>query len=226
VLTEGKPQRHSPALLEEHGVLAGGSLETYFPTRKWRDLGEIALGEDTFVIAEHLAGGLNAFSTATAGVNQAYAFAAPTARYGSIYACGESWLTDSLADWVPGRYTVFDTNEGAKLGNSIGQLREREYDDEPEPSQAVIDQTSILVREADSLMRGTMPEGAVSTFYGEVNVTWRRDNDIVRLACFPNRPSILQFGNLSQPLDPYQSIQNPTGQDVATHLNALIDQAR
>jgi hypothetical protein len=127
---------------------------------------------------------------------------------------------------MPGFFRAFGVHEGEKLISIIGQLRGQEYDDEPEPSEAVIDRISALARDADNLMGGSMPEGTVSTFYGEVNVTWRRDNDIVRLACFPNRPGMLQFGNLSQPLDPYQSIQNPTAEDVAIHLNALMRQVR
>jgi hypothetical protein len=207
-------------------MLAGGSLETYFPNQKWRGLGGIVLGDDAFIITEHLLGGLNAYSTATIGANQAYASTVPTTSRNSIYAYGRSSLADSLPDWVEGFYTTLGKNAGAKLVSRIGQLRGREYDDEPEPSEAVIDQLSTLVRDADNLMHGSMPEGAVSTFYGEVNVTWRRDNDIVRLACFPNRPSMLQFGNLSQPLHPYQSIPSPTAEDIAIHLNALIRQVR
>jgi hypothetical protein len=122
---------------------------------------------------------------------------------------------------LPSLYINAGRSEGDKLVARIGQLREQEYDDEPEPSVAVIDQISALIRDADNLMLGSMPEGTVSTFYGEVNVTWRRENDIVRLACFSNRPSILQFGNLSQPLNPYQSIQDPTADVVASHLNVL-----
>lgn len=205
-------------------MLAGGSLETYFPNRKWRGPGEIVLGDDTFIVTEHLLGGLNAYNTATIGANQAYA--APTTPRSSIYAYGISSLADSLPDWAEWFYTTIGKSEGAKLVSRIGQLRGREYDDEPQPSEAVIDQLSTLVRDADTLMDGSMPEGTVATFYGEVNVTWRRDNDIVRLACFPNRPSMLQFGNLSQPLYPYQSIQSPTAEDVATRLNALIRQMR
>ncbi|MGB6946139.1 MAG: hypothetical protein WBE37_27325 [Bryobacteraceae bacterium] len=109
---------------------------------------------------------------------------------------------------------------------SIAQLADQEYEDEPAPSAGVINQISSLIREATGLLAQPMPEGVVATFYGEINVTWRRDSTIVRLACFPNRPSILQVGNLSQPLAPYQSQQNPTAQDVAQRLNALSQVVR
>jgi hypothetical protein len=125
-------------------------------------------------------------------------------------------------DWLPGPYIT----EAAALLHRIGQLRTGEYDEEPRPSEAVIEKISALIRDAGDRMHGSMPDGIVSTFYGELNVTWRRDNEIVRLACFPNRPTILQYGNLSQPLNPYQSLQNPSADDVASHLAALINPAR
>lgn len=205
-----EPQRYSP----EHGMLASGSLETYFPRQNRTDPGDFVLGEDAFVIAGYLSSGLSAVSTATEGANFS---GVPTTSRNSTCSFG-----DSFADWVPGFYAAFAPTEGLKIVAKIGQLREQEYDDEPEPSEDVIDKISALIRDADELMPGSMPEGTVSTFYGEVNVTWRRNSNIVRLACFSNRPAMLQFGNLSQPLDPYQSIAAPSAENVAHHLSALM----
>lgn len=215
------PRGGSPATLEKRGMLASGSLETYFPPRKW-DLGWIAPGEDVFAIAEHLARGRNAFSTAARGANQTcVSCVPPISQNYYICASGKSWFVDS-PDWLPGFYGIVRKNGGAALIDRIRKLREQEYDDEPAPSEPVVDQICTALRDVENLMHGSMPEGTVSTFYGEVNATWRRDNDIVRLTCFPNRPSILQFGNLSQPLGSYQSIQNPTAENVADHLSALM----
>jgi len=106
----------------------------------------------------------------------------------------------------------------------LGRLRElanKEDDDEPPPSEAVIDRMSSFLREASAAMENPMPEGIASTFYGEINVTWRKGTEIVRIACFPNRPSILQSGNLSQPLGTYRSFSEPTAVDIATQLDLL-----
>jgi hypothetical protein len=103
----------------------------------------------------------------------------------------------------------------------IAQIANQVDEDEAPPTPAVITQTSNLIRQAGSSLRTSMPEAVVSTFYGEINVTWRNGNDIVRLACFPNRPSILQFGNLSQPLGSYQSQPDPSAEDLAERLDAL-----
>ena len=83
-------------------------------------------------------------------------------------------------------------------------------EDEAAPIPDVIERASQFLRELHSLMR-PLPPGSVSTFYGEINITWRADNNIVRIAFFPNRPSLLQLGNLSLPLGWYHSQSNPTG---------------
>ena len=92
---------------------------------------------------------------------------------------------------------------------------------EPAPAQQVIEQAIQLIRDADGLML-EMPSGQVSVFFGEVNVTWRAGDRIVRLACFPNRPSVIQTGCLSLPLGSYRSEPNPTGQLLAARLESLV----
>lgn len=224
-LADGGAERYSPALLEEHGMLARGLLKAYFP-EKWSGLGEIAPGKNAFVIAEHLSGGLNAYSTATTGANQySYASAVTTASHNSIPDYAESWLIDP-SDLFLGFYPIAHRNEGKELLRRIAQLSEQEYDDdEPAPSGAVIDQIYALIREVNKLMSGSLPEGTVSTFYGEVSVTWRSGDNIVRLACLPNRPYILQIGNLSQPLGSYQLRLDPSPHEIAAQLDLFNREA-
>jgi hypothetical protein len=124
------------------------------------------------------------------------------------------------------RYRTINPIESG-VEKTLGRIAHTAYledDEEQPPTTAVIDQTSNLIRGASLLMRTPMLEGIVSTFYGEINVTWRTGDKIVRIACFPGRPSILQFGNLSQPLGSYQSQQNPNAQDLKTRLDALNDE--
>lgn len=114
--------------------------------------------------------------------------------------------------------------EGDKLIQrilDISQQPELRDEDEPAPTQQVIEQAIHLIRDADNLMV-EMPSGQVSVFFGEVNVTWRAGDRIVRLACFPNRPSVIQTGYLSLPLGSYRSEPNPTAQLLAARLEALV----
>jgi hypothetical protein len=97
-------------------------------------------------------------------------------------------------------------------------------EDEPSPSPAVVEQSTRLIREAANYVLGSMPPAKVAVFFGEVNVTWKSGNQVVRLAFFPDRPSVLQIGSLALPVGSYQSQPNPTPQLVAQRLNNLIKQ--
>ncbi len=92
---------------------------------------------------------------------------------------------------------------------------------EPSPSHAVIEELGRLLRRAGDLMVSSMSHGQVSTFFGELNVTWRVGDKIVRLASFPNRPTILQTGRLSMPVGSYKSAANPSAGLLAEKLDSL-----
>jgi hypothetical protein len=124
----------------------------------------------------------------------------------------------------PAAEIVVESDADKTIAN-IEKTANLEDEDESAPLPVVIEEISNLIRQASRLMTISMPEGVVSTFYGEINVTWRNGSDIVRLACFPNRSAILQFGNLSQPLGSYQSQVDPSAQDVAMRLDALNREA-
>lgn len=93
---------------------------------------------------------------------------------------------------------------------------------EPAPRQDVIAEATRLIREASSLMSG-MPPGRVAAFFGEINVSWQSNDSIVRLACFPNSPTLIQVGRVSEP-GSYRSEQNPTGALLARRLRSLVAQ--
>jgi hypothetical protein len=93
-------------------------------------------------------------------------------------------------------------------------------EDETAPPIKVIQETVRLIRGAEKVLDG-MPPGQVSTFYGEINVAWRNGDRIVRLACFPERPSVIQSGSLSLPLGSYRSEENPTPELLANRINSL-----
>ena len=106
----------------------------------------------------------------------------------------------------------------------LSQDQDLRDEDEPAPPHEVIDRAIQLIRDADILMGRAMPSGQVSTFFGEVNVTWRADDRIIRFACFPNRPSVLQSGSVSMPIGAYRSEANPTAEHLAESLKSLIPQ--
>lgn len=93
-------------------------------------------------------------------------------------------------------------------------------EDESAPTFKVIQETVRLIRGAEKLL-DAMPSGQVSTFYGEINITWRAGERIVRLACFPERPSVVQSGSLSLPVGSYRSEENPTAELLADRINSL-----
>jgi hypothetical protein len=144
---------------------------------------------------------------------------------GAIVATGHAPTIQVSPAQVPAKAEGQPESEIAKILARIAQTVNQEDDEETPPPPAVVQEISEVIVQASHLMTGSMPEGLVSTFYGEINVTWRNGNDIVRLACFPNRGSILQFGNLAQPLASYQSQPEPNAQNLATRLDALNPQA-
>jgi hypothetical protein len=93
-------------------------------------------------------------------------------------------------------------------------------ENERAPSCEVIQRTFQLIYAADKLL-GMMPYGQASTFFGEINVTWRGSDRIVRLACFQDRPSIVQTGSLSDPVGHYTSKPNPSPELLANELRNL-----
>ena len=103
----------------------------------------------------------------------------------------------------------------------VADQQELRDEDEAAPPPAVVEQAKRLVSEAVVLMNAPMMAGVVSTFFGEINVTWRSGAEVVRLACFLDRPSILQYGDLSLPLGSYRSDVNPTAQMLADKLDEI-----
>jgi hypothetical protein len=94
-------------------------------------------------------------------------------------------------------------------------------ENEPAPNCGVIQKAFQLISGVDRLL-DVLPYGQVSTFFGEINVTWRGGDRIVRLACFPDRPSIVQIGSLAEPVGRYVSTENPTTEHLAEELGRLL----
>jgi hypothetical protein len=92
---------------------------------------------------------------------------------------------------------------------------------ETPPSPEIIRQATALIREVSAAMLTPLMVGAVSTFWGELNITWRVATEIVRVAWFPKRPAILQYGDLTKPLGSYVSETDPTPESVAKRLDAM-----
>lgn len=124
---------------------------------------------------------------------------------------------------------AFAVSEEEKITRRIDQLvtqPELLDDDETPPLPAVADETKRLIRNAANLMHEPMLAATVSTFFGELNVTWKSGDEVVRLACFPARPSIFQCGNLSLPMGSYSSMVNPTPRIIAEKLDRIAPKER
>jgi|ERR1700723_1589758 hypothetical protein len=85
---------------------------------------------------------------------------------------------------------------------------------------SVVTESKRYVAEAAQIL-GYMFPAVVSAFFGEVNVTWQNNDSIVRLACFPNRPTVIQTGVISV-LGSYRSIENPEANVLAKSLEHLF----
>jgi hypothetical protein len=95
-------------------------------------------------------------------------------------------------------------------------------EDEPPPPAGVADEAIALIRDAAEKLARPMLAARVSTYYGELNITWRSGDEIVRLACFPGgRPSVIQFGSLASPFGSYKLVPNATADILADRLADL-----
>jgi hypothetical protein len=90
-------------------------------------------------------------------------------------------------------------------------------EDECAPSFRIVKESVRLVLDATKLL-DAIPPAQVSTFFGEINITWRFGERIVRLALFENRPAIVQTGSLSEPMGRYESQENPSAATLAEKL--------
>ena len=94
-------------------------------------------------------------------------------------------------------------------------------EDEIFPSREVVEEATQFVEGLYALLDAPPPQATVGTFFGELNIAWRSGNRVVRIAFFPDRPTALTFGSLSEPVGSYRSHSNPTPSEVAAQLTAL-----
>jgi len=89
------------------------------------------------------------------------------------------------------------------------------------PPQIVVDRLVQLIRDAAGATLA-MPHAQVSSFYGEVNVTWRIGDRIIKLAAFPDRPTLLQTGSILMQAGSFRAEPNPSPQRIADEINSLL----
>ena len=115
----------------------------------------------------------------------------------------------------------------SKLGPLVRAIREAGSDterldeDEQLPPPHVVEQLTSLIQEAELYIEGVI-DGDVEVFYGEMSVTWRSDDALVRVSCFPTHPAQLIVGPRRAPLGSYRSLVNPAGADIADALSAIL----
>ncbi len=91
-------------------------------------------------------------------------------------------------------------------------------EDEEAPPQKVVDEMIRLIRSVVEALP-EMPYAQVSSFYGELSATWRDGDRIVRLATFPNRPSLLQTGSIMMPVGSFSTKSNPDPKRIAQEIS-------
>ena len=131
------------------------------------------------------------------------------------------WLGFSQSNGIAMLQNCSQESKIVSAINNIVENPELRDDDEVVPPPVVVEEANNFVKKAAELMRKPMPPGSVSTFFGELNVTWRQGDRIVRLACFPDRGAKLQYGDLSLPMGSYSLDPNPTPEALATRLDQM-----
>jgi hypothetical protein len=104
---------------------------------------------------------------------------------------------------------------------SVSQDPELRDDGEQPPTDAVLASCIRLLSETARVMRHPMPYAQVSTFFGELNLTWKSEDAIVRLAVFADGRMLVQTGSVLLPVGSHRSVPNPTPRTLAERLEAL-----
>ncbi|MGA2714504.1 MAG: hypothetical protein ABSG41_15475 [Bryobacteraceae bacterium] len=97
-------------------------------------------------------------------------------------------------------------------------------DDEIQPSPRAISELKRVLREASDIFNGDIPQGDVAPYFGEISVTWRRDNRMLRLTAFSDgRDPRLDFGTTPVgTLGDYQFYPVATGENLIDRLNWVL----
>lgn len=97
--------------------------------------------------------------------------------------------------------------------------------DEPAPSESTISRINTLLAQAAAEFEWSVPRfSKLSVCYGEINLTWRLGDSIVRLACFPSGKRVVQWGNVSAPMGSYKSA-DASADLLAQHWKAMYGSA-
>jgi len=95
---------------------------------------------------------------------------------------------------------------------------------EDHPSAEAIGELKRILSEASEINHSDIPDGDVSPYFGEVSVTWRRDNRMLRLTVFSDgRDARLDFGTTPESsLGNYQFNPTANGESLVNQLNWLL----
>jgi hypothetical protein len=95
---------------------------------------------------------------------------------------------------------------------------------EAHPSPTAISELKRILIDASDAFNGDIPPGNVAPYFGEVSVTWRCDNRMLRLTAFSDgRQPRLDFGTTPEgSLGDYEFYSTATGKNVSDRLNWLL----
>jgi len=94
---------------------------------------------------------------------------------------------------------------------------------EAHPSAHAVTEMKRVLREASGLF-GNIPNGSVAPYSGEISITWRRDNRMLRLTTFSDaRPARLDYGTAPEgALGDYQFDTAATGEKLDLRLRWIL----
>ena len=96
---------------------------------------------------------------------------------------------------------------------------------EPSPSRETVESLKSLIADTSRYLANEIPPGHVATFYGELSITWRRGDRMVRLASFPHTGQGCRIdcgSSAPGPLGEYSATRNVTASRLAAELTDLF----
>lgn len=97
-------------------------------------------------------------------------------------------------------------------------------EEEVRPSPEAIGDLKRILNEASEIFGGDIPQGDVAPYFGEISVTWRHNNRMLRLTAFSDgREARLDFGTTPKgALGDYGFTPTATGDSLIQRLNWLL----
>jgi hypothetical protein len=105
---------------------------------------------------------------------------------------------------------------------SFKELRD---EDEPAPPAEVFAKLASMLRRVNGSMKFAMPLGQIASFYGELGVTWRTADGVVKLIVAPGKDPAIVRGKHADPVGSFTT-EPASDSNLAMYLDAISAASR